>query len=143
MDGSEEDMRGLEAERVRFQHEWILELLKGVFLLSTSTLKLLFALTSGSAAAMLVFMGHLATAGQGAKVKDMTGSLCVFTLSAFLVTLSIGAGYVTQLVYLKSDWDKPQIGNIIFGAAIAIAVFAYIFYFVGISLAYCAFSRFQ
>jgi hypothetical protein len=144
MNGDGGDMPGLAIEEARYQHEWILELIKGLFLLSTSTLRLLFALTSGSAAAMLVFMGHLAASGQGAKVKDLTGSLCVFALSAFLVTLSMGTGYVTQLIYLNSESGKPpKVGHIVFGVAITIAVFAYVSYFIGIFIAYCAFSRFQ
>jgi hypothetical protein len=132
----------IELENARYNNDFTLELLKGLFMFSTGALKLLFTLTSGSAAALLVFMGHLAVSGQGAKIQGLSCGLSWFVFSAFLTVASIGFGWVSQYLYLKSS-EKPMTGHVMLGVTIALAVLAYVFYIVGIFATYSALNRFQ
>ena len=85
---------------------------QGVLTYGKETMKSLILLSGGSAAALLAFIGHLATSGMKEPAKGLALPLCVFVVAAVFAVgglgfsyLSQGKGYQAQIVLLLGrDW---------------------------------------
>lgn len=86
---------------------------QGILTYGKETMKSLILLSGGSAAALLAFIGHLATSGMKESAKGLALPLCVFVVAAVFAVggmgfsyLSQGKGYQAQLVLLLSRDNK-------------------------------------
>ena len=104
-------------EFIKRQDDYILGTLpqftEGVLMYGKETMKSLLLLSGGSAAALLAFIGHLATSGMKEAAKGLAFPLCIFVFAAVLAVgglgfsyLSQGKGYQAQIVLLLSRDDK-------------------------------------
>jgi hypothetical protein len=87
-------------ERIQQLREFALSSLptlhNGMFAYATETMKALILINSGSAAAILAFIGHLVTINQRDLARALSLPLCIFLISAISAIASFGFSYLSQ-----------------------------------------------
>lgn len=69
---------------------------QGILTYGKETMRSLLLLSGGSAAALLAFIGHLATSGMKEPAKGLALPLCVFVAAAVSAVVGMGFSYLTQ-----------------------------------------------
>lgn len=69
---------------------------QGILTYGKETTKSLILLSGGSAAALLAFIGHLATSGMKEPAKGLALPLCVFVVAAVFAVGGLGFSYLSQ-----------------------------------------------
>lgn len=69
---------------------------QGILTYGKETMKSLILLSGGSAAALLAFIGHLATSGMKESAKGLALPLCVFVVAAVFAVGGLGFAYLSQ-----------------------------------------------
>jgi hypothetical protein len=68
----------------------------GLFMYATEAMKSLILINAGSAAALLVLIGHLVTMGQKTMANAIALPLCIFLVSAIMSAAAFSFSYLSQ-----------------------------------------------
>lgn len=74
----------------------------GVITYAKETMKGLILLNSGSAAALLAFIGHLATMGMKENAKMFALPLCLFLAASIAALIGMGLSYLSQNLVMQA-----------------------------------------
>ncbi len=126
--------------------------IQGVLTYGRETMKALILISTGSAAALLAFIGHLATSGMKEPAKGLALPLCVFMLASLLAAAGLGFSYFSQAKFcntqecflLRAIDTKEFSGSlrwayIWMGAAVLCVLSSFVACFAGIGVSYWAF----
>lgn len=84
---------------------------QGVFTYGRGSMKALILISTGAAAALLAFIGHLATSGMKESAKGLALPLCIFMFASLLATAGLGFSYFSQAKSCNTQ-EHFLLGNI-------------------------------
>ena len=128
-------------EQTKATHFANLEMFKSVIEAGHNAIKASFLLNGGSAVALLAFISKLTELHKD-KVPEFAGSLKIFVIGVFLVTVVSGVTYLSQWFYAGYNGWKTKVGFWLNVLAIILGLSSYGVFIWGMCNAYNSFLRF-